>query len=186
MQARPSLWFALVTVLVGQPAFAGCASAMGHAFDMGAEPSLSAATPIRVRLHWGGNQGGLVAQGNAVAMAGDTLLLENLIMYRLPDMSGIEISRGLHGHGGVGALIGGAAGIVLGLLAFQSYTSNPLLSHPSNPNAGGLTVLGGAAFGALVGAGIGTLIRTERWETVDRDRLRGLLEHGPAPSMTDR
>ena len=60
------------------------------------------------------------------------------------------------------------------MAAYQSYRSGE--PEPSNPNAEGFTVLGGGVVGALLGAGVGTLVRTDRWERVDRSELETLLQ----------
>jgi len=169
---------------------------------LGAEPSSpSTVLPVHIQVRWVNNQRTFIAHGNALAMVGDTLLLDRLVMYQetfgsrsradtvqsprvhLSDMDKIKISRGIHGHGRQGVLIGGAIGIVLGLAAYASYRSNPYLGEPRNSFAPLLTVVGGGVVGGLLGAGIGALTRTERWERVDRDRLRGLLEEGVSPSL---
>ena len=71
----------------------------------------------------------------------------------------IEVSRGSRSHAGKGFLVGA----VLGLAAIAVVEA----AHGDNyeaPDNYGLIVAGSVAGGALVGAGIGALMRSERWE----------------------
>ena len=179
--------------LIASGAAAALVLVMAGAATSSEPPPLPTTQTVRVRIEWADGDRKVFGDGRAVAIRGDSLLLDHLVVSHEGDATTyevesphvhlqnleIQVSRGVRANSGPGALIGSVIGLALGALAYQSYTSDPLLSHPSNPNAGGLTVIGGGAFGALLGAGIGALIRTERWERVDRDRLQGLLENGP-------
>jgi hypothetical protein len=85
-------------------------------------------------------------------------------------MTGLEISRGRKSNTlkglGLGFLGGAALGAVIGLLVDEH--GNDLA--PWNAAVVGAAVFG--AGGAVVGAGIGTAIKTDRWEEVPVDRLR--------------
>ena len=82
----------------------------------------------------------------------------------------LEISRGVRANTGrgawIGALIGGLGMGTLGALSCDGRGN--IVSFSSSDCAKGGALLGGAA-GALLGLGIGALVRTERWEEVHPD-----------------
>ncbi len=91
----------------------------------------------------------------------------------LADMTRLEVSQGRKSNAlkglGIGALIGAPIGVALGV-AVSSESGDNQCYH----NAGCIAI-GGAAVGvvgALVGLGIGALLKSERWEEVPLDRLR--------------
>jgi hypothetical protein len=78
----------------------------------------------------------------------------------------LELSRGRHGHGAMGSLLGLGVGVVAGLDASpggggEGSISGEVLLLP-------ISMLG---YG-LLGYFIGGKIRTERWQEIDTDRLR--------------
>lgn len=79
----------------------------------------------------------------------------------------LEISRGIHANTGrgawMGALIGGFGLGVVGAFSCDGTSIHPF-DTPSGCALVG-AVLGGAG-GALIGLGVGALIKTERWEEV--------------------
>jgi hypothetical protein len=77
----------------------------------------------------------------------------------------LERSRGRHGYWAPGA----AVGAVLGGAFFGAATL--ALCDAASCSVSMPAVLVGAAVGALPGAGIGALIRTERWEETKRPRV---------------
>jgi hypothetical protein len=104
------------------------------------------------------------------AIHGDTLLLEGgatrVMLFRF--LERLEVSRGRRGHPWRGAWIGGIAGVVGGIPAMYA-----ICTYAGCEVAG--LVGGAAAFGAagaLIGAGIGALIKTDKWEEVPLDGLR--------------
>lgn len=92
-------------------------------------------------------------------------------------LSRLEISKGLRSNAGKGALIGGGIGLLVGggmsIIAGSTVdtevTSNDYLVFT------GLVTVGGAGVGALIGA----LIKSERWEEYPLDSLRlGIVPRG--------
>jgi hypothetical protein len=94
-----------------------------------------------------------------------------------PSLDRIQVSSGARRHW----LIGGIAGAVLGIIGTQLYTNDPFLGGGARRDAP-WAIVGGA----LLGAGIGALTRTEKWEPVDRDELRELLKRGSATTSDYR
>lgn len=83
----------------------------------------------------------------------------------LPDLVAIEISRGSKSNTGKGALIGGIAGAVIGV---ASSIAVAIADPVEGAGFGEYAVysLGVTAAGAGIGALIGSLARSERWEAV--------------------
>jgi hypothetical protein len=71
----------------------------------------------------------------------------------------IEVSRGSRSRAGRGALIGAVLG--LAAIAIAESTRGENYEAPDNY---GLIVAGSIAGGAVVGAGVGALMRSEKWE----------------------
>lgn len=82
----------------------------------------------------------------------------------------LEVSVGRHSHAGRGAAIGSAVGGVLGLLAVASAGND--YYYTDGEKAVG--VVGLTAMGAGVGALIGGLTHSERWQEVNVTRSPGL------------
>jgi len=128
-------------------------------------------------------------EGRVVTTRGDTITLasgESTSRHSLGSARRIEVSRGRRSHW----LVGAGAGFVLGagstfLLLNQGGSTNPC-DRSANQDAigpgacAGLATLGGVA-GAGVGAVIGGLFRTERWQDVPVQTLRVSL--GPRPGV---
>jgi len=85
--------------------------------------------------------------------------------------SKLEASNGSKGHGAVGAVVGGLAGILVTSQAWQSCGE----CESGLPFGG---VLVGAAGGGLLGLAVGSAFRSERWVVVETDGLR--IVAGPA------
>jgi hypothetical protein len=79
----------------------------------------------------------------------------------------LERSRGRRGHPVAGAVVGGLLGG--GFVALMSGLACDVEDCEGSP-AG--AVLLGVGLGALPGAGVGALIKTERWDAVPADRVR--------------
>jgi hypothetical protein len=169
--------------------------AFGIATTALAADSLSAATAqtVRVRIHALNGTRESLAVGDVVVIAGDTLLFTRLhvdreerdtrngpVRFGLLDADRIEVLRSSSRHVGRGAIIGGLAGVVLGFVGTQIFTTDPLWGTRYANRDAIWAPVGGGAFGALLGAGIGALTHTQRWEPVDREQLRGLLERRAA------
>jgi hypothetical protein len=169
---------------------------------LGAEsPSPASPLPLRVRIHSipansfkGGRES--IADGNAVGMVGDTLLFTQLhvdqeerdtrngpVRFGLLDADRIEVRRSSPRHVGQAALIGGIAGVVLGFVGTQVASKDPFFGTPTRNRDAIWAPVGGGAFGALLGAGFGALTHTQRWEPVDREQLRRLLQSRSASAL---
>ena len=142
---------------------------------------------VRVTLRTGP---GLEYVGNLDAWQGESLELSGsgLAHQSIPlsDLAKLEISRGKKGHWLVGALIGTGVGIGAGLLISSGNNADdPASNDPFSGFAGSVaeqgtnmgivfvSTLAGAGLGALVGA----LIKTEKWEEVPIPRAS---PQGPA------
>ena len=79
-------------------------------------------------------------------------------------LQSLEVSSGTHGHMGTGALIGGAAGLALGVAAVLAAEDDPWLEPTGGEAAAAILVTTGA--GALAGTLVGAMIRTEQWTEV--------------------
>ena len=92
----------------------------------------------------------------------------------LTDVTRLEVSQGRKSNAlkglGIGALIGAPIGAVLGVLASEGSGENLCTGTTVACAAVGAAAVGVA--GALVGLGVGALIKSERWEEVPLDRLR--------------
>ena len=163
---------------------------------MGSESlSLATAQTVRVRVHWVDRDRAFFGDGKAVAIVGDSLHFDRLLVWRewhdsqkddigrtgvhLPSLDRIQVMQSSRRHGRQGAAIGGLIGFVLGVVGTQVVTETPFGTRARNRDAV-WAMVGGSAFGALLGSGIGALHRTEKWEPVDPDELRGLLQ-GESP-----
>jgi hypothetical protein len=83
----------------------------------------------------------------------------------LPDLVALEISRGSKSNTGKGALIGGIAGAAIGVASSIAVAiADPVEGADFGEYA--LYSLGSTAVGAGLGAFIGSLARSERWEAV--------------------
>ena len=82
----------------------------------------------------------------------------------------VEVSVGRHSHAGRGAALGSAVGGVLGLLAVASAGNDYYYSGGEKV----VGVVGLTAMGAGVGALIGGLTHSERWQEVDVVRQSGV------------
>ena len=89
----------------------------------------------------------------------------------------VEVSRGVHRNGwrgaAVGAIVGAGVGGVLGAVECTVESGSGSESCKTGALSGAVYggLIGAAVF-ALAGAGLGALIRTERWEQVPPDALR--------------
>ncbi|NIM48165.1 MAG: hypothetical protein GTN78_20805 [Gemmatimonadales bacterium] len=110
-------------------------------------------------------------------LRGDTLVLESM-RCPLSDVTRLEVHRGEKSKAGKGALFGGLVGAGLGVVASVVWAAHDCEfidnvgceGEEVAVMAGGTAILGAA--GALLGAGVGALIQTDRWEEVPLDRLR--------------
>lgn len=79
-------------------------------------------------------------------------------------LQSLEVSSGTRSHMGTGALIGGAAGLALGVAAVLAAEDDPWFEPTGGEAAAAILVTTGA--GALAGTLVGAMIRTEHWTQV--------------------
>lgn len=101
---------------------------------------------------------------------------DSTFQVRVADLDRLEISRGTRSRW----LPGAGAGLIVGGVATWAITYHGGSTSPCDRSANqdalsasecaGVVALGAVA-GAALGAGIGSLIRTERWETIRGDGL---------------
>lgn len=173
---RPAFPVQALVLLV----FAGLAPVAAHAQ---AAPGIRDTT-VRVRLQWTNDSKFYEDTRLLRGLAGDTLLLIPLSADdagRVPfaNMSRVDLRGGGHGNAGKGALILGLVGVVIGI----ELGSTDLATNASNSAAPVLTTVGFGAGFALIGAGIGSLIRSGAWRRATlADLGRALAEpRGTAP-----
>lgn len=141
----------------------------------------------RVRLSWTGGRGTRLT--GAVQMTDEKVLwivTDDQEVVRVPreQVTRLEIASGRKGHAGKGFLTGALAGALMGGLLMAG-SSEPLFCFGSG--CGPPTTREKLAFVGFttlasggIGAGIGALIRSDRWLEVPLGRVR--LRAGPAGS----
>ncbi len=111
--------------------------------------------------------------GRTVRLHGDTIVIDRLVpsmtggapawasaSFVTPSLARLEKRVGRRGHAGRGALIGGGAGLLLGMLCTME-------DEESFPQSGqGACFSGGVLLGVGTGALIGMAIRSDVWEPV--------------------
>ena len=113
--------------------------------------------------------------GTVVALHADTLVLapqsgRGLLALPLESVQRLDVSRGRKSLAGAGAGIGGVIGAVSGAVWGAASCAEPSFVAPEQcAIMGGLLV---GAGGALLGAVVGALSKTERWQEVPLDQLR--------------
>ncbi len=93
----------------------------------------------------------------------------------LADMTRLEVSQGRKSNALKGLLIGSIVGVSTGAILGLAASLAESYDNPCADNEVECVAVGAAAFGvtgALVGLGIGALLKSERWEEVPLDRLR--------------
>lgn len=80
----------------------------------------------------------------------------------------LQVSHGRHSHWIRGAAIGFGAGVVTGATLGAASGNDWLFTSSENAFIGAILF---APIGAVTGAVVGLLVRTERWETVPLERL---------------
>jgi len=188
--AMASVTAAAVLALV--PGLAASAQERDRALDPGTRirltipcaspsPSMAPAGPGTCRI-----------EGSLARMSGDTVALTTAgspSRHALNAVRRLEVSRGRRSYwlvgAGAGLLVGG--GVTYAVL--HTGGSTALCDRSANQDAIGsgeclALTAGGALVGAGLGALVGSLIRTERWERVPLDRLRVGLGPAPRPGMS--
>lgn len=157
---------------------------VGSVSSLSAQTALYTSVGQRVRLRTGAASQWLV--GTLIAADRDSVQLqvsENArpVSIAWQTVSRFEVRRGGHSNARKGALIGlglGAIGGGVWGLADASNCTGWLCLSPGQEALGGALLLGGA--GALVGAAIGSLSRTDRWEPLSIGRAHVTLMPGRA------
>jgi hypothetical protein len=108
--------------------------------------------------------------------------------YELESIRRFEVSRGFRSYKWIGAAAGFVAGAGVSYLILHSGGSTAPCDRSANQDAMNATeCLGLVALGGLAGAGLGALIggviRSERWEEVPLSSLRIGLEPGPSTAI---
>ena len=153
-----------------------------------ASPPLRADEPVapssgaRVRFETSGEGS---RTGTVVEVGADALLVRltrtsAVVHVPLADMQSLEVSAGWRSHAGTGALITGIPGALFG--GFAGLHAG--CYEQSNCYGAGLAYAALGAFivgslSGLVGAAIGALIKTERWERVQVSTPHASFQFGP-------
>jgi hypothetical protein len=177
---------ALLGVVLVQPLARGEAAqaegppAGGPALAVGVRVRVTAATGQKVV---GSIRGTLIAlDDDLMTVAIDDGRGSAPLQLPIRTVSKVEVSRGRKDNALVGAIVGLAGGAALGSSYPSVVSADCTVGHP---NCGGSLqpglTLAVAGIGAVLGAFVGHLIRTERWTRVD---VRGLdITLRPGPSL---
>lgn len=106
----------------------------------------------------------------------DSIVLEDGLMLPVASVTKLEVSRGQQSHAVQGAVIAGGIGVIIGSLGgakncaeSSGWTDDPV-GDCLTVSILAATALGGG--GAVIGAVVGSLIKTDRWEEVPLGQLR--------------
>jgi hypothetical protein len=124
--------------------------------------------------------------GTAALVSTDSVVLapdrgDNLIAIRLGPGTRIEVSRGMHGHARLGAVIGMALGTVSGaVIGHATYhcRKTGFLDSICDMGPGPLMAIDavvGAAGGYLLGTIVGAIVQTEQWAPLRPGSLQALI-----------
>jgi len=128
--------------------------------------------------------------GTVSEVKSDTLAVSveegvSVLLVSLKDVTRLEVSHGRRSHAGLGAKIGAMTGFVTGfVLVVATYEECTGFCPAPDPGPVGTAAIAGLAFGiggAALGAIVGALIKTDRWEEIPLDELR--IE--PSPVAAD-
>jgi hypothetical protein len=146
----------------------------------------STPTALRVRIHRAGVTAPLI--GGLVGSDQDSLYIDQadgMVAVARRDVTKFEVSRGMHSNAGRGFGIGLATGAALGLVKGISIAANPDGCF-CDPSPGTIAAVAGvmALPGALLGAAIGALSRSERWQKPNAGEERFSLYMAPRRGRT--
>jgi len=128
--------------------------------------------------------------GTVDVVGSDTLAVNaekggGVLLVSLKDVTRLEVSDGRRSHAGLGAKIGLMTGFVTGfVIVVATYEECTDFCPVPDPGPVGTAAIAGVVFGiggAALGAIVGALIKTDRWEEVPLDELR----IGPSPVSAD-
>lgn len=110
---------------------------------------------------------------------GDTLVVtaDSTVSVPVTAVTRLEVFRGRSGHAWTGAVIGAGAGAAVGTVTAVLVCESAWCTVDGGVIMAGLGI--GILSGGLAGAGVGALIKSDRWEDVPLDRLRVGLAPGP-------
>jgi hypothetical protein len=113
---------------------------------------------------------------------------DSISRYGLESIRRFEVSRGFRSYKWIGAVAGFVAGAGVSFVILHSGGSTAPCDRSANQDAMNATeCLGLVALGGLTGAGLGAIIggviRTERWDQVPLESLRVGFESGPSPAI---
>ena len=126
-------------------------------------PSLDPGTRVRV---WAPELGIEKQPGTFEALRGDTLVVtvDSIILCPMTLVTRLDAYDGRTGHARTGAFIGMGAGAVIGAVTAVIICENAWCTVDGGVVMAGLGV--GVLTGGLLGAGVGALIKTDRWVRV--------------------
>lgn len=117
--------------------------------------------------------------GTVVSMDPDSVVLEvegreEPLAFSAASITALDVSRGQKGEAVLGGILGGIAGVILGVSVYNGSKEDcgpeDSLCELGNFDDS-LVVLALAGVGAGVGALIGSLFKSERWEAVPLDEI---------------
>jgi hypothetical protein len=155
-----------LAVLVAAAMGSGCAG-VHIVSDPEVAPRHELEAGHRVRVHL--FQPRSKVTGHVVRVTADTLVIipeedaPHEIALSATNVRRLELSRGLRSRTGRGALLGFLAGAVGGYVGLAAFCGD---SGCIGAVALLAVIPAGALFGAGIGAGVGSQIRTERWQAV--------------------
>ncbi len=139
-----------------------------------ADDVLPLLTPgLRVRLESENVRGRITGRILETTERGLRLMTDNGVPVRVPfeAITGLEASFTRRRHTREGLVVGLALGALAGALAeVDEYACD--FEDSTAFCSRGEAIAGGIGGGALLGAGIGALVRTDRWQTVSLERVR--------------
>lgn len=130
--------------------------------------------------------------GRVGALRADTIVLvatgfpTGSLRIPMTGVTRLEVSAGARRHTGTGARIGAMTFMIVGAVSGASSKCGGTFLDPegtaceaAKPLVALVGGVAGAAFGALVGAGVGMLVRTEHWGVMPLKENQSILQSGP-------
>ncbi len=151
---------------------------------LSAQDSIPLGTRVRVSVGVGSDSRHIVGTLASVARAAWVLQLNkrgDSVVVPTADLTEVRVSRGTHRHVLKGIAIGALVGGILGAATYEepaprSCIPESFCSSWGSPLSGmdspAVAAVAGAMGGVLYGAVIGALVKTERWELVNREDVQ--------------